>query len=537
MNANNSIIGDSTNDKYKKATKTITTTTKMILSSHDFIVSSLDNIDNTPLTSSSFCDATSTLPIPMNNDGRVGIICIKKEESITKYNSHIQCNNNVPTSSTQFSTNNNNNINEKYCYHMIIHFDINETILIGDEAGGDTKEQCINKVLAKSAYVRIPSNNDDNNNEFNDNKIIEYHDDDNILLSKYTTSCQPTHWWNGMPIVTQEQQSEEKQDIQQKSYITNSHNNNIVPPLYTGWIWPKDCCPYYRTSYKDNGPTFTDHNHHGKIYAPIYDLIHEQIMTNMKIESTPTEKTKTLHGNHHQQEGKDHQQEEYPSILSCMLPSFFDTLAILFPSENKQNEQNHDNNNENNDNDNIDIGRTKISIVLRTFGSDLSGVAQCITLFAKGQHPSYPNYCNAKLIMTTSDNSPHLSLLRKGRWQERKEIPQKCKVKTTNSNHRKDMNQQGDNNNRLDSDDDQYDYTLMDDNGNIVAENDESIIEWIHSNTICGIQDDYQFWKKNNYQPWSGKPIWIINNKLQEKDEHIKTDDYYYHHLLFDDNM
>ena len=29
---------------------------------------------------------------------------------------------------------------------LVIHFDINETILIGDEAGGDSVEDCLNKV-------------------------------------------------------------------------------------------------------------------------------------------------------------------------------------------------------------------------------------------------------------------------------------------------------------------------------------------------------------------------------------------------------
>jgi len=29
---------------------------------------------------------------------------------------------------------------------LVLHFDINETILIGDEAGGDSVEDCLNKV-------------------------------------------------------------------------------------------------------------------------------------------------------------------------------------------------------------------------------------------------------------------------------------------------------------------------------------------------------------------------------------------------------
>lgn len=35
---------------------------------------------------------------------------------------------------------------------LVLHFDINETILIGDEAGGDTVEDCLNKVREATDY-------------------------------------------------------------------------------------------------------------------------------------------------------------------------------------------------------------------------------------------------------------------------------------------------------------------------------------------------------------------------------------------------
>jgi len=37
---------------------------------------------------------------------------------------------------------------------LCVHFDINETILLGDPAGGDTFEESLNKILAKVAYVK-----------------------------------------------------------------------------------------------------------------------------------------------------------------------------------------------------------------------------------------------------------------------------------------------------------------------------------------------------------------------------------------------
>ena len=37
---------------------------------------------------------------------------------------------------------------------VVLHFDVNETIMVGDPAGGDSFDDCINKILAKTTYVR-----------------------------------------------------------------------------------------------------------------------------------------------------------------------------------------------------------------------------------------------------------------------------------------------------------------------------------------------------------------------------------------------
>ena len=37
---------------------------------------------------------------------------------------------------------------------LCIHFDVNETIMLGDPAGGDSIEESFHKILAKVAYVR-----------------------------------------------------------------------------------------------------------------------------------------------------------------------------------------------------------------------------------------------------------------------------------------------------------------------------------------------------------------------------------------------
>jgi len=117
---------------------------------------------------------------------------------------------------------------------LILHFDINETILIGDEAGGDTREESLHKILAKSAFVQLPS--------------------DTI----------PTHWWDGTPI--------------------DDNENSDSPPLYTGWEWPIGCIPYYRTCYKKLAKSFVQG--HGRPYQSLYDKM--QTILSLQDETLPS---------------------------------------------------------------------------------------------------------------------------------------------------------------------------------------------------------------------------------------------------------
>ena len=69
---------------------------------------------------------------------------------------------------------------------LILHFDVNETILVGDKARGSTFEDTLNRIIAKSAFVR--------------KKIPEESQD-----SKATAEpARPTQWYDGSPIYTEE---------------------------------------------------------------------------------------------------------------------------------------------------------------------------------------------------------------------------------------------------------------------------------------------------------------------------------------------
>jgi hypothetical protein len=352
-------------------------------------------------------------------------------------------------------------------HHLVVHFDINETILVGDEAGGDTCEECLHKILAKSAFVRIP-------NEDNAQSSI-------VAKAKNTLSqVVPTHWWDGTPIV--------KADLDAFDAVAAIDASTQpptpptpIPPLYTGWEWPADCCPYYRTAYKKYAKAFAWH--HGCIYRPIYDQMVQQLApAEVSSQQLP------LNLNVGVDDGdSDH-------ILSNILPAFFETLMALFPSTNGSGTDNTPS---------LLPPRLRCTVVLRTFGTDLPVLARAVTLFATGRHPRYAHYCNDQLVL-----EPRSCVL--GRWVPRR-------GSTTGSAIRHN-----------DSSIDAFEYQLWDADNQVIAAGDAQALEFIHSHTICGIQDDYDHWDAHNCEPWAGKPVWV-HDPIASSDP--------YHHILLDDNM
>lgn len=287
---------------------------------------------------------------------------------------------------------------------LVVHFDINETVLVGDEAGGDTREDSLNKILAKSAFVKIP------NGSLEMGKSMD--DSDTIV---------PIHWWDGSLI---------------------GESDDKVPPLYTGWDWPEGCCPYYRTAFKKLSKQFV--YNHGKPYQALYHEMQRRVAFN--------------HPN----------KDNLPDILSHLLPALFDTIQSL--TERSQ----------------------PVRFVFRTFGTDLPDIAEAVTAFSRGQHPDYPTLVR-----------PHLELPRellfRARW-------------------------------KYDGDNNEGTYCLLkyDDPETVVATGDAEIVEFLGSLPMCGINDDYEFWAGNEWEPWAGKPVWVPSTSSTSSAEH---------HVLFDDNI
>lgn len=343
-------------------------------------------------------------------------------------------------------------LTSKKVRHIVIHFDINETILVSDDAGGDSNEDCLHKMLAKSAYVQLPEGAAAQlpTSARRDSSCLD------AVMRK--SKILPTHWWDGTPLVKQ---------YNDFSITTAAA---VVPPLYTGWEWPENSCMYYRVpAFKRTAKTFV--KHHGSIYRKVLEKL-EQVLKH----------------DHHQNDSLAAAATESNNFMLHLLPAFYETLIAI-----TQDMKDHPN--------------RLYTIVFRTMGSDLENVADAVTAFATGQHPDYPDFSNPNLILTHDK-------LYKGKWAE-------CHVDET-------FNDSSSNSDQKQSTVKSQVYQLSQ-QGHIVASNDAQVLNILHSSTICGIRDDYAFWKKHEKRPWAGKPVWILNDDYDDLIE--------YHHILLDDNI
>jgi hypothetical protein len=374
--------------------------------------------------------------------------------------------------------------------HLFLHFDINETILLGDDAGGDSRHESTQKMLAKSAFCRKPSSS---SSVSISTPTIE------TLAWEKTQQVKPTHWWDGQEI----------------------GRELSMPPLYTGWKWPEHCCPYYRTAYKRHSKDFTADGNHGQIYAPLLEACEASLLSssssNYSIPSRSSRDTGGLSS-----EGKQDRK-------NTILPAFYETLRHLIESyENNEDIRNRS--------DEKESQPPPFTVVFRTFGSDLSEIASVVTAFAKGEHPDYPDI-----------DFPHLCLsndrLYQGRWRV-----------ISNATHNLDNDDTAkaappevkvvyqlwtSDETQLIASGDAEILDLL--SGKTKISQDESSSSSPMKFAIFGIRDDYDFWKANQYSPTAGKPIWVLNydNENPKRSNAVKEDGYnlYSHHLLFDDNI
>ena len=114
---------------------------------------------------------------------------------------------------------------------LVLHFDVNETIMCGDPAGGDTFEASLNKIICKSALVQTRG---------------------------IARGGMPTRWRDGSAIAS---------------------SGTEPPPLFTGFEWPEGTVSFYRAgpSAKACARTFTEPGQPGEAYRPLFNRLEESL--------------------------------------------------------------------------------------------------------------------------------------------------------------------------------------------------------------------------------------------------------------------
>ena len=351
--------------------------------------------------------------------------------------------------------------------HLFLHFDVNETILVGDPAGGDTVEECLDKIIAKSAFVsttRVGGEGARDADRADAGDRVEAlrrsPSSGNLSADAGSTHrLSPTRWWNGAPLDP-----------------ASGGDDGPPTPLYTGWTWPPATCPYYRTSYRDTAKRFT-RTAHGRVYRPMYEHLRGKLGA--------------TRGNRGGAPGTT-------AGFENLLPAFWRALRHYFPSDAVPNGSGADW---------LPSASTeqlprppRVTLVLRTFGTDLPRVAKAISDFARGKHPSHPGYHNKDLILEEAD------LLRSG-WRRSAGA---------------ESEQRGD-----------FIYELhpaaADGHSDSTISGDEAVLDYLQSKTIVGIQDCYPFWRDHRHAPWAGKPVWARTDTAAGR----RCRDH--HHILLDD--
>mmetsp|Transcript_18985 Transcript_18985/g.24615 ORF Transcript_18985/g.24615 Transcript_18985/m.24615 type:complete len:422 (-) Transcript_18985:100-1365(-) len=119
---------------------------------------------------------------------------------------------------------------------LCLHLDVNETLILGDEAGGDTFAESLHKIIAKQAIIRCRSEKTE------------------ISVDELLDNCT----WN---------------DGRSLRATMERKNDDISPELFVGWHVPENYVRFYRTEplKKAYAKRFCDEGSPGACYAPIQE--------------------------------------------------------------------------------------------------------------------------------------------------------------------------------------------------------------------------------------------------------------------------
>ncbi|KAL3787288.1 hypothetical protein ACHAW5_006244 [Stephanodiscus triporus] len=272
---------------------------------------------------------------------------------------------------------------------------------------------------------------------------------------------------------------------------------------------------------------FTNRDHHGAMYRPLYDELRSRLLRGGGGGGGPEEEEEVgvvaSGGRHNDEDGGRR------ARFDDFVPAFFHALAHYFPSEAAADHHVVAGADGGDDDDRVlgeenrpdgDDDRrpppsssssssslplllprpSSATLVLRTFGTDLPRVARCVSEFARGGHPSFPNYHNRNLIFEEGD-------LMRGRWT--------TTTTTTTRRRRAEKERSGDDGGGGADGEEGLVYELHHqcDRHHRCYSGDDEILGHLQSRTVVGIRDDYEFWRDNDQKPWSGKPVWARRRK------------------------
>jgi hypothetical protein len=207
---------------------------------------------------------------------------------------------------------------------LILHFDVNETILLVDAAGGDTFEDCLNKIICKTALVSTTTS------------------DDPLAL--------PTHWGDGQPI-----------------------ESKHPPPLCTDFVCPEGTSSYYRYNpmAKAQSSRFTEQGQPGAQYRSLYNELETAVRWypkgHPKNDSKPAfwdddDSSSSSTGTETTTVPPPDPRLSHDGIHHFLLPAFFHTITEL----KRRNRS--------------------FTIVIRTFGTDMDDVVKALEAYSEGKH-------------------------------------------------------------------------------------------------------------------------------------------------------
>lgn len=289
---------------------------------------------------------------------------------------------------------------------LVLHFDVNETIMVGDPASKVDFDGSLNNILAKAAFL----------------------------------SEDKASWHDGSPL-----------DLAQR--------DSTMPPLRTSFdVKGLRCYEANRGNASWPSSRFTECGP-GRVYRPLFEELKEELR--WKHEEDP----RLAPEGHH-----------------FLLPAFFHTLKEL-------------------------AERRDVSVVIRTFGTDLPEVATSIQAFAAGEHPDFPGSYNRFYL---ASKEALWGLRRVDRGDVQSPLVLRRYVRSLGTEGWGDVS----------------DVSDVSDPVEYVAEcgPDHKIDEFLSSREIIGVRDDYHHWREQRFLPASGKPMWIT------LDEDV-------HHIFFDDNI